>query len=96
MGRWFRIAAAAAVNHIAAVAMHIMCGGAVAQTAFPSRPVAYFRALSRRWCGRCPDAPRSAMCLQAMGTAVVVGDRPGAGGVIASQAVATAPPAATP
>ena len=38
MGRWFRIAAAAAVIHIAAAAMHIMCGSAFAQTAFPSGP----------------------------------------------------------
>ena len=42
MGRWFRIAAAAAVIHIAAAAMHITCGSAFAQTAFPSRPVHIF------------------------------------------------------
>ncbi len=39
MGRWFRIAAAAAAIDVAAAAMHIMCGIAVAQPAFPSRPV---------------------------------------------------------
>ncbi len=35
MGRWFRTAAAAAVIQIAA----IVCGSAVAQTAFPSKSV---------------------------------------------------------
>ena len=39
MGRWFRIAAAAALIHIAAAAMQIMCGSAFAQTNFPSKSV---------------------------------------------------------
>ena len=42
MGRWFRIAAAAAAIHIAAAAVHVMYGSAFAQTNFPSRPVHIF------------------------------------------------------
>ena len=92
MGRWFRIAAAAAVIHIAAVAMHIMCGGALAQTAFPSRSV---HIVVPYPAGGAVDVLTRTLgdaVSKQWGQSVVVENRPGAGGVIASQAVATAPP----
>jgi len=92
MGRWFRIAAAAAVIHIAAAVMHIMCGSAFAQTAFPSRPV---HILVPYPAGGGVDVLTRTLgdvVSRQWGQSVVVENRPGAGGVIASQAVATAPP----
>jgi len=92
MGRWFRIAAAAAVIHIAAAAIHVMCGSAFAQTAFPSRPV---HILVPYPAGGGVDVLTRTLgdvVSKQWGQSVVVENRPGAGGVIASQAVATAPP----
>ena len=92
MGRWFRIAAAAAVIHIAAAAIHVMCGSAFAQTAFPSRPV---HILVPYPAGGGVDVLTRTLgdvVSRQWGQSVVVENRPGAGGVIASQAVATAPP----
>src|SRR5689334_12760243 len=92
MGRWFRIAAAAAVIHIAAAAMHIMCGTAFAQANFPSRPV---HILVPYPAGGGVDVLTRTLgdvVSKQWGQSVVVENRPGAGGVIASQAVATAPP----
>ena len=92
MGRWFRIAAAAAVIHIAAAAMQIMCGSAFAQTNFPSRSV---HILVPYPAGGGVDVLTRTLgdvVSKQWGQSVVVENRPGAGGVIASQAVATAPP----
>jgi tripartite-type tricarboxylate transporter receptor subunit TctC len=85
MGRWFRMAAAAAT-------MFAASGIASAQSPFPSKPVHIFvpysaggavdvlartlgEAVSRQW-----------------GQSVVVENRPGAGGVVASQALVASPP----
>jgi tripartite-type tricarboxylate transporter receptor subunit TctC len=90
MGRWFRIAAAAAAIHVAAAVAHI--GSAVAQTAFPSRPV---HVLVPYPAGGGVDVLTRTLgdvVSKQWGQSVVVENRPGAGGVIASQAVATAPP----
>jgi tripartite-type tricarboxylate transporter receptor subunit TctC len=84
MGRWFRIAAAAAVIHIAAAVMHIMCGSAFAQTAFPSRPV---HILVPYPAGGGVDVLTRTLgdvVSKQWGQSVVVENRPGAGGVIAS------------
>src|SRR3954452_17977756 len=91
-GRWFRIAAAAAVIHVAAAAMPIMCGSAFAQTAFPSRPV---HILVPYPAGGGVDVLTRTLgdvVSKQWGQSIVVENRPGAGGVIASQAVATSPP----
>ncbi len=90
MGRWFRIAAAAAAIHVAAAVAHI--GSAVAQTAFPSKPV---HILVPYPAGGGVDVLTRTLgdvVSKQWGQSVVVENRPGAGGVIASQAVATAPP----
>jgi tripartite-type tricarboxylate transporter receptor subunit TctC len=92
MGRWFRIAAAVAAIHVVVVAAMIMSGGAVAQTAFPSRPV---HILVPYPAGGGVDVLTRTLgdvVSKQWGQSVVVENRPGAGGVIASQAVATAAP----
>ena len=53
---------------------------------------AYFRALCRRRGRRYPDAHAGRVVSKQWGQSVVVENRPGAGGVIASQAVATSAP----
>src|ERR1700737_2652705 len=85
MGRWFRRVAAA-------VAMFTASGIASAQSPFPSKPVHIF----------VPYAPGGAVDVLARtlgdvvsrqwGQTVVVENRPGAGGLIASQALAASPP----
>src|SRR5271169_6362398 len=85
MSRWFRMAAVAA-------AMSAVAGMASAQAPFPSKPVHIF----------VPYAPGGAVDILARtlgdavsrqwGQGVVVENRPGAGGVIASQALAMSPP----
>jgi tripartite-type tricarboxylate transporter receptor subunit TctC len=85
MSRWFRMAAAAA-------AMFAVGGMACAQSPFPSRPVHIY----------VPYAAGGAVDILARtlgdavsrqwGQGVVVENRPGAGGVIASQALVTAAP----
>ena len=92
MGRWFRIAAAAAVIHIAAAAIHIMCGSAFAQTAFPSRPVHIFVPYPAGGGVDVLTRTLGEVVSKQWGQSVVVENRPGAGGVIASQAVVTSPP----
>jgi tripartite-type tricarboxylate transporter receptor subunit TctC len=92
MGRWFRIAAATAVVHIAAVALCIPCSSAFAQTNFPSKSV---HILVPYPAGGGVDVLTRTLgdvVSKQWGQSVVVENRPGAGGVIASQAVATAPP----
>src|SRR3954451_12751540 len=92
LGRWFRIAAVAAAIHIAAAAMHIMCGSAFAQTAFPSRPVHIFVPYPAGGGVDVLTRTLSDVVSKQWGQSVVVENRPGAGGVIASQAVATSAP----
>jgi tripartite-type tricarboxylate transporter receptor subunit TctC len=85
MDGWFRIAAAA-------VTMFTAVGTASAQSPFPSRPVHIF----------VPYAPGGGVDILARtlgdvlsrhwGQTVVVENRPGAGGVVASQALVTSPP----
>ena len=85
MGRWFRLAAALA-------AMYSVCGTASAQTAFPSKSV---HILVPYPAGGGVDVLTRTLgdvVSRQWGQSVVVENRPGAGGVIASQAVATAPP----
>ena len=85
MGRWFRIAAAAA-------AIHAMCGSAFAQTNFPSRPVHIFVPYPAGGGVDVLTRTLGDVVAKQWGQSVVVENRPGAGGVIASQAVATSPP----
>src|SRR5438309_8686588 len=85
MGRWFRTAAAAA-------AIHIMCGSAFAQTAFPSRPVHIFVPYPAGGGVDVLTRTLGDVVSKQWGQSVVVENRPGAGGVIASQAVTTSPP----
>lgn len=91
MGRWFRIAAIAAAIYVVAVAA-TMGGAAVAQTAFPSRSV---HILVPYPAGGGVDVLTRTLgdvVSKQWGQSVVVENRPGAGGVIASQAVASAAP----
>jgi tripartite-type tricarboxylate transporter receptor subunit TctC len=86
MGSWFRMVA------VMAMAISVAGGAASAQSPFPGRPVHIF----------VPYAPGGAVDILARtlgdavsrqwGQGVVVENRPGAGGVIASQALATSPP----
>src|SRR5438876_9423421 len=85
MGRWFRIAAAAA-------AIHILCGSAFAQTIFPSRPVHIFVPYPAGGGVDVLTRTLGDVVSKQWGQSVVVENCPGAGGVIASQAVATSPP----
>src|SRR5882757_1605411 len=85
MGRWFRTAAAAA-------AIHIMCGSAFAQTNFPSRPVHIFVPYPAGGGVDVLTRTLGDVVSKQWGQSVVVENRPGAGGVIASQAVVTAAP----
>src|SRR3954449_1797173 len=93
LGRWFRIAAAAAVIHIAAAAMHIMCGSAFAQAAFPSRPVHIFVPYPAGGGVDVLTRTLGDVVSRQWGQSVVVENRPGAGGMIASQALGASAPA---
>src|SRR5437868_8002522 len=84
MGGWFRIAVAAAV-------IHVMCGGAFAQTNFPSRPVHIFVPYPAGGGVDVLTRTLGDVVSKQWGQSVVVENRPGAGGVIASQAVTTSP-----
>src|SRR4029077_16962657 len=85
MGRWFRIAAVTA-------AMLAVGGGASAQSAFPSRPVHIFVPYAA---GGGVDILARAVgegVSKEWGRSVVVENRPGAGGVVASQALVSSAP----
>src|SRR5437868_157883 len=85
MGGWFRIAVAAAV-------IHVMCGGAFAQTNFPSRPVHIFVPYPAGGGVDVLTRTLGDVVSKQWGQSVVVESRPGAGGVVASQALASSPP----
>ena len=83
MGSWFRVFAAAMV---------LAAGGASAQTAFPSKPV---RILVPYAAGGAVDILSRTLgdvVSKQWSQTVVIENRPGAGGLIASQALVTSPP----
>jgi tripartite-type tricarboxylate transporter receptor subunit TctC len=85
MGRWFRMAAAAA-------AMFSACGGAAAQSPFPARPVHIFVPYAAGGAVDILARTLGDVVSRQWGQGVVVENRPGAGGVVASQALAAASP----
>src|SRR6266850_357589 len=84
MGGWFRMAAVAALMLAAA--------GAASAQPFPSRPVHIFVPYPAGGGVDVLTRTLGDVVAKQWGQSVVVENRPGAGGVIASQAVATAPP----
>ena len=85
MGRWFRLAAAIA-------ALNFVCGAASAQTAFPSKSVHIIVPYPAGGGVDVLTRTLGEVVAKQWGQSVVVENRPGAGGVIASQAVVTSPP----
>jgi tripartite-type tricarboxylate transporter receptor subunit TctC len=85
MGRWFRAIAAAA-------AMFAAAGAANAQSSFPSRPVHIFVPYPAGGGVDVLARTLGDVVSKQWGQSVVVENRPGAGGVIASQALAASPP----
>ena len=85
MGRWFRIAAVAAVMLAAG-------GAASAQSPFPSKPVHIFVPYAAGGAVDILTRTLGDVVSKQWGQIVVVENRPGAGGVIASQALAASPP----
>src|SRR6266850_6066363 len=85
MGGWFRIAAAA-------VTMFGAVGLASAQSAFPSKPVHIFVPYAAGGGVDILTRTLGDVVSRHWGQTVVVENRPGAGGVVASQALAAAPP----
>jgi tripartite-type tricarboxylate transporter receptor subunit TctC len=85
MGRWFRIAAVT-------VAMLAAGGGASAQSAFPSKPVHIFVPYAAGGGVDILARTLGEVVSKQWGQSVVVENRPGAGGVVASQALVSASP----
>jgi tripartite-type tricarboxylate transporter receptor subunit TctC len=85
MGGWFRIAAVTA-------AMLAMGGGASAQSPFPSKPVHIFVPYAAGGGVDILARTLGDVVSKAWGQTVVVENRPGAGGVVASQALVSASP----
>jgi tripartite-type tricarboxylate transporter receptor subunit TctC len=85
MGRWFRIVAAA-------VAMSTAGGVAAAQSSFPSKPVHIFVPYAAGGGVDILARTLGDVVSRQWGQTVVVENRPGAGGVVASQALVTSPP----
>jgi tripartite-type tricarboxylate transporter receptor subunit TctC len=85
MGRWFGMAAAAA-------AMLTASGLASAQAPFPSKPVHIFVPYAAGGGVDILARTLGDVVSRQWGQTVVVENRPGAGGVVASQALATSPP----
>src|ERR1700694_3292396 len=85
MDGWFRIAAAA-------VAMSAAGGVAAAQSPFPSKPVHIFVPYAAGGGVDILARTLGDMVSRQWGQTVVVENRPGAGGVVASQALVAAPP----
>ena len=85
LARWFRIAAAAA-------AMLAAGGIACAQSPFPSRPVHIYVPYAAGGAVDILTRTLGDAVSRQWGQGVVVENRPGAGGVIASQALVTSSP----
>jgi len=85
MGRWFRIVAAA-------VAMSAAGGVAAAQSPFPSKPVHIFVPYAAGGGVDILARTLGDVVSRQWGQTVVVENRPGAGGVVASQALVASPP----
>jgi len=85
MGRWFRIAAVTA-------AMLAMGGGASAQSLFPSKPVHIFVPYAAGGGVDILARTLGDVVSKAWGQTVVIENRPGAGGVVASQAIVSSSP----
>ena len=85
MGRWFRIAAAA-------VAIFAADGGASAQSSFPTKPVHIFVPYAAGGGVDILARTLGDVVSRHWGQPVVVENRPGAGGVVASQALVASPP----
>ena len=85
MGSWFRIVAAA-------VAMSVGGGGAAAQSPFPSKPVHIFVPYAAGGGVDILARTLGDVVSRQWGQTVVVENRPGAGGVVASQALVASPP----
>src|SRR3981081_3696518 len=85
MGRWFGIAARA-------VAMFTALGGASAQSPFPSKPVHIFVPYAAGGAVDILTRTLGDVVSRQWGQSVVIENRPGAGGVVASQALVTSPP----
>jgi tripartite-type tricarboxylate transporter receptor subunit TctC len=85
MGRWFRIAAVTA-------AMLAVGGGASAQSAFPSKPVHIFVPYAAGGGVDILARTLGEVVSKQWGQSVVVENRPGAGGVVASQALVSSAP----
>jgi len=84
MGSWFRIVAAAMAMSAA--------GGAAAQSPFPSKPVHIFVPYAAGGGVDILARTLGDVVSRQWGQTVVVENRPGAGGVVASQALVAAPP----
>ena len=85
MGRWYRMIAAA-------VAMVAAGGAASAQSSFPSKPVRIFVPYAAGGGVDILARTLGDMVSRQWGQPVIVENRPGAGGVVASQALVTSPP----
>jgi tripartite-type tricarboxylate transporter receptor subunit TctC len=85
MGRWFRMAAAAAATFAAG-------GMASAQSSFPSKPVHIFVPYAAGGGVDILARTLGDVVSRQWGQTVIVENRPGAGGVVASQALVTSPP----
>ncbi len=85
LGSWFRLAAAA-------VAMSAAGGMASAQSPFPSKPVHIFVPYAAGGAVDILTRTLGDVVSRQWGQSVVVENRPGAGGVLASQALVTSPP----
>src|SRR5665811_1346879 len=85
MGRWFRMIAAA-------VAMVAAGGAASAQSSFPSKPVRIFVPYAAGGGVDILARTLGDVVSRQWGQGVVVENRPGAGGVVASQALVASPP----
>jgi tripartite-type tricarboxylate transporter receptor subunit TctC len=85
MGGWFRIAFAAALTLTAA-------GAASAQSTFPSKPVRIFVPYAAGGAVDILARTLGDVVSKQWGQTVIIENRPGAGGVIASQALAASPP----
>jgi tripartite-type tricarboxylate transporter receptor subunit TctC len=90
MARWFRTAACAAA--LAATVGAATAGAASAEPAFPSKPVHIFVPYAAGGAVDVLTRTLGDVVSKQWGQSVVVENRPGAGGVIASQAVATSAP----